>query len=130
MGKGSPLDPHTDVLIRPSDDTFHVASIPQALAPTPVNAFFTKEKLIPSVVPDVVRTSPGLILASNLLHFPLDPRRDVLKAVSTINKYIDELNDPIARKLEGILGSFNRQLRLDETRSMKATTLTDFFQRL
>jgi hypothetical protein len=56
-------------------------------------------------------------------------RRDILKAVSTISKYIDELNDPIARKLEDIFSSFKRQLRLDETRSMKATVLTDFFQR-
>ena len=64
---------------------------------------------------------------------PIEPRptrRDVLKAVSTISKYVDEFNDPIARKLEGILGSFNRQLHLDETKSMKTTVLTEFFRKL
>ena len=64
---------------------------------------------------------------------PLEPgptRRDVLKAVSTIGRYIDDLNEPIARKMEAILGSFNRQLRLDETKTMKTTVLTDFFQQL
>ncbi|KAF8235827.1 hypothetical protein L208DRAFT_1255204, partial [Tricholoma matsutake] len=69
----------------------------------------------------------------NMDNIPIKPhptRRDVLKAVSTINKYINKLNDPITCKVEGILGSFNRQLCLDETRSMKAMVLTDFFQRL
>jgi len=64
---------------------------------------------------------------------PLEPRptwRDVLKAAPTIGRYIDDMNEPIARKLEVLLGSFNRQLRLDETRSMKSTVLTDFFGRV
>jgi hypothetical protein len=61
---------------------------------------------------------------------PRPTRRDVLKAVSTISKYVDEVNDPIACKVEGILSSFNRQLRLDESRSMKSTVLTAFFHKL
>ena len=64
---------------------------------------------------------------------PPEPRptwRDVLKAASTIGRYIDDMNEPIARKLEALLGSFNWQLRLDETRSMKSTVLTDFFGRV
>jgi hypothetical protein len=64
---------------------------------------------------------------------PLDPRptyRDVLKAVSTIRRYIDDLNDPIARKMEALLASFNMKLRLDESRSMKGTVLTDYFKRV
>jgi hypothetical protein len=63
---------------------------------------------------------------------PLEPcpsQCDVLKAVSTIGRYISDLNDPIACKIEALLGSFNMQLCLDETRSMKNTVLTDFFQR-
>jgi hypothetical protein len=63
---------------------------------------------------------------------PIEPcptRRDVLKAVSTIEKYTSDLNDPMARKIEALLGSFNRQLRLEETRGMKNATLTDFFKR-
>ena len=43
-------------------------------------------------------------------------RREVLKAVSTISKYIiDELDDPVSCKIEGLLWSFNQQLRLDES---------------
>jgi hypothetical protein len=61
---------------------------------------------------------------------PRPTRHDVLKAASTIGRYIDDMNEPIARKLEALLGSFNRQLRLDETRSMKSTVLTDFFGRV
>jgi hypothetical protein len=59
---------------------------------------------------------------------PRPTRHDVLKAASTIGRYIDDLNDPIAHKLESLLGSFKRQLRLEETRSLKNTVLTDFFQ--
>ena len=43
---------------------------------------------------------------------PRPTRRDVLKAASTIGKYTNELNDPLARKIEALLGSFNRQLCL------------------
>ncbi|KAF8219085.1 hypothetical protein L208DRAFT_1555854, partial [Tricholoma matsutake] len=63
---------------------------------------------------------------------PLDPRptyRDVLKAVSTIHRYIDDLNDPIAHKMEALLASFNMKLCLNESRSMKGTVLTDYCKR-
>ena len=60
---------------------------------------------------------------------PCPTRRDVLKAVSTISRYIEDLNNPVAHKMEALFGSFNMQLRLDETRSMKPTHLTDFFER-
>ena len=59
---------------------------------------------------------------------PLLTRREVLKAVSTINKYIDGLDDPVSRKIEGLLQSFNRQLRLNKTKIMKNTVLTNYFQ--
>jgi len=58
---------------------------------------------------------------------PRPTRRDVLKAASTITRYTDDMNDPTARKIEALLGVFNRQLQLDETRGMKDTVLTDFF---
>lgn len=63
---------------------------------------------------------------------PLTPRptrRDILAAVSTIRRFAEDMNDPIARKMEGILGSFNRQLRFDRANSMKNTVLTDFFKK-
>ena len=62
---------------------------------------------------------------------PVEPhptRREVLKAVSTIGKYTNDLNDPFAQKIEALLGSFTRQLRLEETGHMKNTVLTDFFK--
>ena len=56
--------------------------------------------------------------------------REVLRAVSTISRYTDGSNDPIARQFETFLSSFNRLLCLEENKSMKETVLTDFFQRL
>ena len=61
---------------------------------------------------------------------PCPTRCDVLKAASTIGKYTNELNDPLAWKIEALLGSFNRQLCLEETTAMKDGVLTDYFQRL
>jgi hypothetical protein len=65
----------------------------------------------------------------NISHEPPPTRHDVLKAISTIGKYTDDMNDPIAHKMEVILGTFTRQLCLDETRTMKNSVLTDFFDR-
>ena len=65
---------------------------------------------------------------------PRPTRRDVLKAASTINKYVEDSNDPLARKIAGRWRQFwshsriNRQLRLDETKNMKGTVMTDFFR--
>ena len=69
----------------------------------------------------------------NEIDKPIEPcptRRDVLKAVSTINWYIEDLNDPISRKFEALVGSFNRQLRFQEAKSMKESPLPDYFQTL
>ena len=55
-------------------------------------------------------------------------RRDVFKAASTIIKYTNDLNDPLSRRIETLLGSFNRQLCLEETRNLKNAVLTDFFK--
>jgi hypothetical protein len=51
----------------------------------------------------------------------------VWQAAVVLSRYIDELDDPIARKPETILGSFNHQLCLDQAKSMQDTVLTDFF---
>ena len=53
--------------------------------------------------------------------------RDVLHAVSTIGNYIESINDPVARQLEGILASFGRQIRLEASRSLVPTYLRDYF---
>jgi hypothetical protein len=39
------------------------------------------------------------------------------------------MNDALVRKMEALLGSFNRLLRLEETRGLKDAHLTDFFDR-
>jgi hypothetical protein len=44
--------------------------------------------------------------------------REVQQAAVVLSRYIDKLNDPIARKLETILGSFNHQLHLDQAKLM------------
>jgi hypothetical protein len=61
---------------------------------------------------------------------PLEPRpthREVFQAASIINRYTEHLDDPLARKLEAILGSFGRQMRLEKSQSMTSTCLTDYF---
>jgi len=56
-------------------------------------------------------------------------RHEAMQAASVMKRYIDDLDDPFARKLEAILGSFGRQMRLDEARSMVPTQMTDYFTR-
>jgi hypothetical protein len=61
---------------------------------------------------------------------PLEPcptRREVFRAASVINRYVEHLDDPLSRKLEAILASFGRQIHLEESRSMSPTRLTDYF---
>ncbi len=64
-GKGSPLDPwlppaltsSSDSLTTPSTSS-EAPSIPQMIAPTPINAYYAKENVVPAIIPDFVRTSP------------------------------------------------------------------------
>ncbi len=58
---------------------------------------------------------------------PPPTRRNVVKAASTINKYIIKLNDPQSCKLEAMLNAFNWQLCFDKTKNLKEMILTDFF---
>lgn len=62
-------------------------------------------------------------------HEPPPTQHDVLKVVTTIGKYTDDINDPIVHKMEVILGAFTRQLCLNETITMKSSVLTDFVDR-
>jgi NAD-dependent oxidoreductase involved in siderophore biosynthesis len=57
----------------------------------------------------------------------LPAHRELIKAVSTIRRCIEDLNDPIARNLEVNLASFNMNIHLEGTRHMKKSLLTDFF---
>ncbi|KAN0102354.1 hypothetical protein V8E52_012026 [Russula decolorans] len=50
-------------------------------------------------------------------------------AISLITDYTNTINDPIARKLEGLLSSFSHQICLEQSRGMKETVITDYFHR-
>lgn len=54
-------------------------------------------------------------------------RREALAAASTLSKYVADLDEPFARKLEVILASLGRRTRLEASNSLRTTTLTDFF---
>jgi len=61
---------------------------------------------------------------------PVEPRpsrRDVLNATHTIGKYLSDINDPNARKIEALLSSLNRNIRHEQTRDLRSTTILDFF---
>ena len=57
-------------------------------------------------------------------------RSKVLKAISTTMEYVLALDNPLACKIETLLGSLIRLIRKDKARSMRNTILTDFFQKL
>ena len=60
-------------------------------------------------------------------YFPAEPQpswQDVLKATSTISKFIVNMDDPIAHKLEGLISSLNMQLHPEESRKLKDTHST------
>ncbi|KAF8256395.1 hypothetical protein EI94DRAFT_1871120 [Lactarius quietus] len=63
---------------------------------------------------------------------PCPGRHEALKAISTITQYVSEflseLDNPIACKIESLLGLLIRLICKDEARSMRNTVLTDFFQ--
>jgi len=59
----------------------------------------------------------------------LPTRREVLQATSIINRYIETLPDPLARKLEVNLASLGRQMRLEQSQLMTPTHLTNYFTR-
>ena len=58
---------------------------------------------------------------------PQPTRREVLQATSTIHQYINTLNDPLARKLEGLLSSFRHQLCFEAQQSNQVAEITSYF---
>ena len=54
--------------------------------------------------------------------------QEVLKAVSIIDGYVAGVDDPIARKMEGLLHFFRKQLHFEVERNMIATSITDYFE--
>ncbi|KAJ2924193.1 hypothetical protein H1R20_g12895, partial [Candolleomyces eurysporus] len=58
---------------------------------------------------------------------PRPTNLDILQASTTIKKFIEEINEPYARKLEALLSSLTHNLRLENTKALKDTLITDFF---
>ncbi|KAF8273680.1 hypothetical protein EI94DRAFT_1472937, partial [Lactarius quietus] len=58
---------------------------------------------------------------------PCPGRCEALKAISTITQYVSGLDNPIARKIESLLGLLIRLIRKDEARSMRKHSLDRFF---
>jgi hypothetical protein len=54
-------------------------------------------------------------------------RKDFLQAAAIIDRYISDIDDPVARKMESLLSTFRRQLCLDESRAMTPTHIEDYF---
>ena len=54
-------------------------------------------------------------------------QKEALMAAFTLQKYIADINEPFARKLEGILTNFGYQTRLEDVRTMETTHITDYF---
>ena len=55
--------------------------------------------------------------------------QDVLQAAAVIKQFTATMDDPVARKVEDILASLSRQLRLDAQKGMVNTSLMDYFRR-
>ena len=53
--------------------------------------------------------------------------KDALAAAVTLQKYVADINEPFACKLETILASFGHQTCLEESHALKPTYITDFF---
>jgi hypothetical protein len=53
-------------------------------------------------------------------------RKDFLQAAAIIDRYVSDIDHPVARKMESLLSTFRRKLRLDESRAMIPTHIEDY----
>ena len=60
---------------------------------------------------------------------PLPSRCEVMQAALLINRYVKNINEPFARKVEAVLGSLGRQTRYESQRDRVDSKITDFFER-
>ncbi|KAH0828974.1 hypothetical protein J3R83DRAFT_2406, partial [Lanmaoa asiatica] len=51
-------------------------------------------------------------------------RKEALQAMMVLRRYANEMDDPLARKVEAVLVSFRRMTRVCEMKSMKDRNLT------
>src|ERR1700678_2955012 len=94
--------------------------------PTPQPPGFSKPLIITTPHSAHIYSTRNTYLKKTSIGWIMRPI-SALAAVSTLSKYISDLDEPFARKLEVVLTSFSRQTRLDASNSLQSTTLTDFF---
>jgi hypothetical protein len=56
---------------------------------------------------------------------PKPSRKEALQAAATLRKYIADLDDPFARKMQGVLSSFGRETRREEVRTIVNSSIYD-----
>jgi len=59
---------------------------------------------------------------------PLPSRCEVLHAALVINRYVQNIDDPLARRVEAVLGSLGRQTRYEAQLDKVESKITDFFE--
>ena len=67
---------------------------------------------------------------NNNCNEPTEPpptRKKALQAMMVLRRYANEMDDPLARKVEAALGSFGQMTRVHELKSMKDKKLTSYF---
>jgi hypothetical protein len=60
---------------------------------------------------------------------PCPSRCEVMNAALVINRYVQSLDDPLARKVEAVLGSLGHQMRQKSQIDMVDRKITAFFER-
>ncbi|KAG6882910.1 hypothetical protein C0993_008690 [Termitomyces sp. T159_Od127] len=61
---------------------------------------------------------------------PKPAHHEALKAASTLQAYVADMNEPFACEMEVILAKFGHQTRLDKFKSYQPTAITDYLATL
>ena len=59
---------------------------------------------------------------------PMPTCEEILDAVSIIKRYIHDINNTIARKLDSVLVSFCREPCINVSKTLVPTKMTDYFR--
>ena len=93
------------------------------------NVFKATDEDIYQSVMDVKKAREGINddIDSDLPVEPGPTQNEALQAVLVLKKYVQDLDDPFAHKLEMMLGSFGQRTRIAGVWSMKDSKLTSYF---
>ncbi|KAJ7797413.1 hypothetical protein B0H14DRAFT_2339412 [Mycena olivaceomarginata] len=58
---------------------------------------------------------------------PRPTRKEALQALAMLSRFFEDVDGPFARMLEGSLTKFGRETRLEQSRSLVSTSITDYF---